>query len=134
MKDKYDQKLREHGDMGRIIRQAQIDLAERRRIDARKAEIDGKDAPEVLDAPVLAVEDANGFWTVGTTTSIYPSQSRPIEITDRSERMALVELRYAIKEQMVHDRHCSPEKARRLAALMNLWVAGRVPHNRIVSR
>lgn len=121
-------------DAARHIRSAQRDLRHRmemeRQIGDRQPR---KDLPR-LDVPCLLVEDAAGQWTASTTTNVYGSQKGRLEATDRTEALAIAELRQQLRDALVQDRWCNKEDARYQAANANIWAAGRVPFARIVSK
>jgi hypothetical protein len=134
VKKEREEKLLRIGDAGRIIRQAQREIAESAAFERRRQEVDGPaaDAPR-LDVPLLAVEDSSGVWAFTTTTAVFPGCPE-LKVRERSEPIAIAEMRQTIKDAMIDSRYASPEQARSLCARASVYVAGRVPFARIVSK
>lgn len=136
MKKRYDQKLREHGDMGAILRQAQKDLAFQQQMDRRIYEVEAREyQTPIFDAPLLAVERSDGTWVVESTTTIFPSQKGKISVAHRNQQIAICDFRVALRERLIEDRYTrDSDEARKIAALAKCWIAGNVPFSRIVSK
>lgn len=102
----------------------------------RRAEVDGTIG---LDAPItiqcMLVEDASGMWRASVLNSnIYPAQRGKPWAEDRTEKLALCEVRFALQNAMVADRYCRLDEARTIMSKAILDVTARVPFQRIVSR
>jgi hypothetical protein len=134
VKKSREQKLISHGEADKLLRKAQRELAQHAAHQRRVAEVDGEKSVGDLDVALLAVENNAGFWKFESLANIYPGQSKQLVAVDRDERLAICELRFALRNQMVEDRYCSEEAARKAAATAKFWVSGRVAYNRIVSR
>ncbi len=134
MKKSREDDLIAHGDAASILRRAKAELREHLATEARRAEVDRRTPEAPLDVPVMLIEDANGIWSMESTTTIYPSQRGPLKARDRSERIVLADFRQLLKDMLVEDRFCNEETARKKAALANVWTVARLPHHRIVSK
>lgn len=136
MKKRYDQKLREHGDAGAILRQAQKDLAFQHEMDRRIYEVEAREyQTPIFDVPLLAVERSDGTWVVESTTDIFPAQKGKISVAHRNKNIALCDFRVALRERLIEDRYTRhADEARKIAALAKCWFAGEVPYARIVSK
>lgn len=136
MKKKWDRRLRQHDDMGAILRQAQKDLAAQQQVARRIAEVDSKEyQTPVFDVPLLAVERSDGTWQIETTTTVFPSQKGKLSVAHRNKNIAICDLRQVLRERLIEDRYTrDQDEARRIAALANVWIAGNVPFHRIVSK
>jgi hypothetical protein len=126
-----------HGiDAAPRIRAALAELRENYAVGRRMAEVDGPvDDKLMLECPVLLVEDAAGRWRCSTTKEdMFQGQKELFGVTERTEKLAVAEMRWRLAEELVGCRFCRPEEAKRLALVANVWVSGRVPFARIVTR
>lgn len=126
-----------HGiDAAPRIRAALAELRENYAMGRRMAEVDGPvDDKLVLECPVLLVEDAAGRWRCSATKEdMFQGQRELFGVTERTERLAVAEMRWRLAEELVAARFCKADEAKRLALVANVWVSGRVPYARIVSR
>jgi hypothetical protein len=134
VKREREERLLRHGDAARIIRQAQREIAAGAALARRQQEVDGpvRETPQ-LEIPLLAVERSDGTWEFTTTTEVFPGHPGS-RVLERSESIAICEMRQAIRDDMVEARYMRPEDARRALAQARVYVSGRVPFARIVSR
>lgn len=122
-------------DSAPMIRKALAELREEYAIGRRMAEVDGPETDVDLDVPVMLIEDAADRWTCVTTKDdMWHSQKENFAVIERTEKLAVAEMRWKLVERLVSTGFCRPEAAKKNALKARIWVAGRVPFLRIVSR
>lgn len=119
-------------DAAKHIRGMQSDLARLVQDGRRRAEVDGPiRETDTMTVDVLAFENKDGSWKIESIKDAFPGCDGQFAVTDINERVAVVEFRWRLAQEMVRCSFCRPDTARKLALKANIAVQGRVPYVRI---
>jgi len=120
-------------DSARVIREAQRQITEARKLGRRMAEVDDPTQDVKMTVNCMAFEEANGQWRLETIGDELWKGCGTVKVRDR-EAFLVAEMRYELARRLLEHRVCGTEAARKVAAEAIVLIQGRVPYNRIVSK
>ena len=117
------------------IREALAELRTTHAAGRRQAEVDGPTIELDFELPVMLVEKSNGWWVCETTkTDIFAGQREHFATIDRSEKLAIAEMRWRFVQELMRCNFCHEEDAKRYGARAKVTIGARIPYKRIVSK